>query len=190
MIGDLEFWAEPLGELAGEGRRPGARAPAAQARDRCPPEGRAGRDDTAPILADRRSPCANAVYEAIPKARRALLHERVADWLGHLVSADRLGEVEELLGYHYVACRRPLQLGAASPGHPSGRSARAGDRAPEDRLAGRPAAAARQDDERGPRGTSRAWSRSARRAATRTRLAPADRELGTVLVSGGGHRAR
>jgi hypothetical protein len=41
----------------------------------------------------------DAAYEALPKAERAELHERFADWLEH-ASGDRRTEVEELIGHH------------------------------------------------------------------------------------------
>jgi predicted ATPase len=41
----------------------------------------------------------DAAYEALPKSRRAELHERYADWLER-VAHERLLEYEELLGYH------------------------------------------------------------------------------------------
>ena len=41
----------------------------------------------------------DAAYEALPKAERAVLHERFADWLERTVG-DRLAEYEEIVGYH------------------------------------------------------------------------------------------
>ena len=41
----------------------------------------------------------DATYRSILKRRRALLHERCADWLEAVVG-DRLHDVEELIGYH------------------------------------------------------------------------------------------
>src|SRR5439155_19534401 len=41
----------------------------------------------------------DAAYEAIPKAVRAQLHERFADWLVR-VAGDRIEEQEEIAGYH------------------------------------------------------------------------------------------
>jgi class 3 adenylate cyclase len=41
----------------------------------------------------------DAAYESIPRARRADLHERFATWL-ELKAAARVGEYEEILGYH------------------------------------------------------------------------------------------
>ncbi|MGI9020604.1 MAG: ATP-binding protein [Solirubrobacterales bacterium] len=44
----------------------------------------------------------DAVYEAIPKARRAVLHERVGDWMLEWAD-DRRGEAEGIVGYHFEA---------------------------------------------------------------------------------------
>ena len=41
-----------------------------------------------------------ATYRATAKKLRASLHERFADWLERLVG-DRVGEYEEILGYHF-----------------------------------------------------------------------------------------
>jgi len=41
----------------------------------------------------------DAAYQAMPKELRADLHERFAGWL-EKAAADRLGEYEEILGYH------------------------------------------------------------------------------------------
>jgi tetratricopeptide (TPR) repeat protein len=41
----------------------------------------------------------DAAYDAIPKATRAELHERFADWLER-VAGDRIEEQEEIVGYH------------------------------------------------------------------------------------------
>jgi tetratricopeptide (TPR) repeat protein len=41
----------------------------------------------------------DAAYEAMPKELRADLHERFVDWLER-VTSERLGELDEILGYH------------------------------------------------------------------------------------------
>jgi class 3 adenylate cyclase len=41
----------------------------------------------------------DTAYEALPKRERAVLHERVADWLQR-VAGDRLTEYEEIVGFH------------------------------------------------------------------------------------------
>ena len=55
----------------------------------------------------------DAAYEAIPKAQRAKLHERFADWLER-VAGDAVSEQEEIVGYHleraFAYCR---ELGPA-----------------------------------------------------------------------------
>ena len=169
----MEFWAEPLDELAGEGA---ARALARLRRKLViePTRRPGGRDD---MLRFRHLLLRDAVYEAIPKARRALLHERVADWLGHW-SADRLGEVEELLGYHYEAAARyssELLVPGTDPGRLRGQAI-------EHLTSAGRRAAARQDDERAARYFARVVALLGEQDPTR--LEPL-LELGTVLVSGG-----
>src|SRR4029079_19063434 len=56
----------------------------------------------------------DAAYEALPKAERATLHERFADWLLSVVG-DRLPEFEAIVGYHLeTAYRYTSELGEAS----------------------------------------------------------------------------
>jgi tetratricopeptide (TPR) repeat protein len=47
----------------------------------------------------------NAVYESIPKARRAVLHARHADWLER-TAKDRIVEYEEIIGHHLECAYR------------------------------------------------------------------------------------
>jgi len=47
----------------------------------------------------------DAAYEALPKAERAVLHERFADWLEQTVG-ERLTEYEEIVGYHLERAHR------------------------------------------------------------------------------------
>jgi len=47
----------------------------------------------------------DAAYAAVPKQLRADLHERFARWLERMV-ADRVGEYEEILGYHLEQAHR------------------------------------------------------------------------------------
>ena len=55
----------------------------------------------------------DAAYNAMPKALRAELHERLADWL-EVDARDRAGEYEEILGFHLEQGRRLLlELGLA-----------------------------------------------------------------------------
>ena len=52
----------------------------------------------------------DAAYDALPKASRAQLHERLAAWLEHHATA--LVELDEILGYHLEqACRYRSELG-------------------------------------------------------------------------------
>ena len=46
----------------------------------------------------------DVAYETLPKAARADMHERLADWLGQRVA--ELVEADELLGYHYEQAHR------------------------------------------------------------------------------------
>ena len=53
----------------------------------------------------------DAAYEAIPKATRADLHERFAEWLD--AGGGSLGEQDEIVGYHLEqAYRYRVELGA------------------------------------------------------------------------------
>ena len=54
----------------------------------------------------------DAAYDALPKATRADLHERFADWIGE--RGVDLVELDEIVGYHLErACRYRLELGPA-----------------------------------------------------------------------------
>jgi class 3 adenylate cyclase/tetratricopeptide (TPR) repeat protein len=66
----------------------------------------------------------DAAYQAMPKEKRADLHERLAAWLER-VAGDRVSEYEEILGYHLEqAYRFRVELGMSN-GHTAdlGRSA-------------------------------------------------------------------
>jgi class 3 adenylate cyclase/tetratricopeptide (TPR) repeat protein len=57
----------------------------------------------------------DAAYDALPKATRAELHERFAEWLAE--HAPELVELDEILGYHLEqAARHRAELGMPSPG--------------------------------------------------------------------------
>ena len=57
----------------------------------------------------------DAAYEAIPKAVRAELHERLADWFESR-AGERPGEYDEILGHHTEqAYRALLELGPMNP---------------------------------------------------------------------------
>ena len=56
----------------------------------------------------------DAAYEALPKATRAELHERFADWMGG--HGESLVELDEITGYHLEqAARYRLELGKPAP---------------------------------------------------------------------------
>ena len=87
-------------------------------------------------LAFRHLMIRDAAYEGIPKAERADLHERFADWLEGAVP-DRLQEYDEILGFHLErAWRYREELGLTGSGN-----ARSGPVRPatsQARPAGRP----------------------------------------------------
>jgi class 3 adenylate cyclase/tetratricopeptide (TPR) repeat protein len=65
----------------------------------------------------------DVAYEALPKERRADLHERFADWLGQR-AGERLAEYEEIVGYHLEQAHQYVtELGL--PGERADRLARA-----------------------------------------------------------------
>ncbi len=169
----MEFWAEPFGELLGESaerplqtlrrklviepvRRPGARGD---------------------MLRFRHLLLRDAVYESIPKRRRAELHERVASWMERWF-ADRIGEVEEILGYHFEAASR-YSAGLLAGGEHAGRLAA---RAVEHLTAAARRAAGRQDDQQAAALFGRVVALLGE--GDPTRLEPL-LELGTALVRGG-----
>jgi class 3 adenylate cyclase/tetratricopeptide (TPR) repeat protein len=71
----------------------------------------------------------DAAYGGIPKAVRADMHERMADWLD-VNTRDLAGEYEEIVGYHLEQAHRSL----LELGPPSDRTAALGERT-ADRLA-------------------------------------------------------
>ena len=86
----------------------------------------------------------DAAYEAAPKALRAELHERFADWLEDVGEA-RVEEFEEILAYHLERAHRLLselgplaeagrELGLRAAGHYGASARRASDRS-DDRAA-------------------------------------------------------
>jgi tetratricopeptide (TPR) repeat protein len=86
----------------------------------------------------------DAAYEAAPKALRAELHERFADWLEDVGEA-RVEEIEEILAYHLERAHDLLQelgplaeagreLGLRAAGHYAASARRASDRS-DDRAA-------------------------------------------------------
>ena len=82
----------------------------------------------------------DAAYEAIPKAQRAEMHERFADWLER-VAGEAVAEQEEVLAYHLEQAHAyRLQLGPADE-----RSAAVGSRAAERLVSAGRRASARGD---------------------------------------------
>ena len=87
-------------------------------------------------LAFRHLMIRDAAYEGIPKAERADLHERFADWLEGAV-VDRLHEYDEILGFHLErAWRYREELGLTGDGN--ARSGSAPPTTSRARPAGRP----------------------------------------------------
>ena len=72
----------------------------------------------------------DAAYDALPKATRAELHQRFADWLEE--HGDDLVELDEILGYHLEqAARYRAELGQPDAGPcPARRRASGRGRAP------------------------------------------------------------
>ena len=72
----------------------------------------------------------DAAYEAVPKERRAELHERYAGWLEQEVLGDRVADAEGFLGYHleqayrYRAELGPIDEKAVGPREQGSRSPR------------------------------------------------------------------
>ena len=61
----------------------------------------------------------DAAYDSLPKATRAELHERFAEWLE--LHGTSLVELDEILGYHLEqACRYSAELGQGGQRRRSG----------------------------------------------------------------------
>ncbi len=119
----------------------------------------------------------DAVYEAIPKARRAQLHEQVGDWMLEWTN-DRRGEAEEIVGYHFEAAagyHRELLAGAAD-------AQRVTAKAAEHLMAAGNRASARQDDVTAAQFYARVVALASEEDSSR--LEPL-LSLGTALVRGG-----
>jgi predicted ATPase len=116
----------------------------------------------------------DAAYRSLSTAKRAEQHERFATWLEH-TAADRVGEFEEIVGYHLeqgYRSRLELGSGAAEPGaRGSHRLESAGRRA-----------LARGDLPAAIRLLERATSLSADDMPRRAELLP---ELGAALIAAG-----
>jgi class 3 adenylate cyclase/tetratricopeptide (TPR) repeat protein len=120
----------------------------------------------------------DAVYEAMSKARRAELHERVADWLLER-SESRLAQIEEIVAYHLESAyryRRELLTD-------NERAAELASRAAKHLIAAGRRAANRQDDLGAASLLSRAVALLAE-GGTASRLEPLV-ELGMALIRGG-----
>ncbi|HEX6651301.1 MAG TPA: BTAD domain-containing putative transcriptional regulator [Thermoleophilaceae bacterium] len=119
----------------------------------------------------------DAAYRSLPKATRAELHERFGAWLEE-AHAGRLGEFEEIVGYHLEqACRFHRDLGAT----PADTAALAGRAA--DRLESAGRRAQRRSDHRAAAGLfERAAALLAENDPRRTALLP---DLGAALTEAG-----
>ncbi|HEX8026515.1 MAG TPA: hypothetical protein VF484_09930, partial [Candidatus Limnocylindrales bacterium] len=62
------------------------------------------RDDGAEMFRFRHLLIRDAAYDSLPKAERAELHERFADWL-ESSAGERLAELDEIVGYHLAQAR-------------------------------------------------------------------------------------
>jgi class 3 adenylate cyclase/tetratricopeptide (TPR) repeat protein len=172
-----DFWADAAAALAGEG---GLEEVESLVRKRLiEPVRRPGvpRD----FFQFRHILVRDAVYGALSKARRADLHEGFADWLLGW-SGSRIGQIEEIVGYHLETahdCRQGL-LGSAQ--HVEQLAYRAASHLAN---AGR-RAAARQDDAAAAALLARAVALLAESGGSdpAARLEPLV-ELGTALVRGG-----
>jgi tetratricopeptide (TPR) repeat protein len=93
-----EFWLDAVQELAGEGV-PDLHEHLQRLvrKDLVRPDPRtAGGDD---VFRFRHLLIRDVAYDAIPKSRRAELHEQFGDWLAR-TSGERLPELEEIVGFH------------------------------------------------------------------------------------------
>lgn len=119
----------------------------------------------------------DAVYAAVPKARRAHLHEKVGDWMLEWTD-DRRGEAEEIVGYHFETAARyhGELLGGADD------SVRLAARAAEHLMEAGRRALARQDDATAAAFFARAVALVPEQDSSRLEPLLA---LGTALVRGG-----
>ncbi len=79
------------------------------------------------VLAFRHDLIRVAAYEAVPKALRGQLHERFAGWVEDH-AGERLGELEEIVGYHLEQAYRYLAELRVADGHALELAARAAAR--------------------------------------------------------------
>jgi class 3 adenylate cyclase/tetratricopeptide (TPR) repeat protein len=120
----------------------------------------------------------DAVYESMPKARRAELHERVADWIADW-SESRFAQVEGIVAYHLESAYRYRRELLAD----DDRAADLASRAAKHLIAAGRRAATRQDDSGAASLLSRAVALLAEEG-TSSRLEPLV-ELGMALIRGG-----
>jgi class 3 adenylate cyclase/tetratricopeptide (TPR) repeat protein len=118
----------------------------------------------------------DAAYDALPKATRAELHERFADWLES--HGQDLVELDEILGYHLEqAYSYRLQLGFAGEGE-----ATLGERAASYLANSGRRASVRGDSPAAARLLERAAALLPAESSQRVKLLPA---LGTALIGAG-----
>jgi class 3 adenylate cyclase/tetratricopeptide (TPR) repeat protein len=91
------FYREALARFSDDGSEPGPHLAALVRKQLIEP----ARSDLAGQEAFRfaHALVRDAAYQGIPKARRATLHEQMADWL-ETTAGDRINEYEEILAYH------------------------------------------------------------------------------------------
>ena len=169
-----EFWASAVGQLTGQPfETPLDALTRKQLAERIRRPGAA--DD---FYRFRHLLVRDAVYESMPKARRAELHERVAEWLLER-SESRLTQVEEIVAYHLESAYRYRRELLAD----DDRSAELATRAAKHLIAAGRRAATRQDDAGAASLLSRAVALLAE-SGTSSRLEPLV-ELGMALIRGG-----
>ena len=98
------------------------------------------RDDGGETFRFRHLLIRDAAYDSLPKAERAELHERFADWL-ESSAGERLAELDEIVGYHLAQARSYRLALGPDDAHTKGLALRAGHRL----LAAGQRAAAREE---------------------------------------------
>ena len=169
----MEFWANAIAEMSGADV---ADSLAGLSRKLViePVRRRGAAED---LMCFRHLLLRDAVYEAIPKARRAVLHEQAGDWLVGWTE-DRRGEAEEIVGYHFEAAARyhgELLGGAAD-------AERVAAKAAEHLMEAGNRAGSRQDDVTAAQFYARAVALVGEQDSARLEPLLA---LGTALVRGG-----
>ncbi|HEV2006205.1 MAG TPA: adenylate/guanylate cyclase domain-containing protein, partial [Candidatus Limnocylindrales bacterium] len=85
------------------------------------------RDDGGETYRFRHLLIRDAAYDSLPKAERAELHEHFADWL-ELTAADRIADLDEIMGYHLDQARTYRLALGPEDGHTRTLGLRAGRR--------------------------------------------------------------